>query len=666
MASVWYVGPFDKRDILGRTFDISNGWSLPESVFTGPELAIIDSDPWFLLGQPDGPRTDPAPPITSPVAADPGYLYYSEVKRMYDYFVANGGGGVNVPDNSVTPAKLAVLTGATVPGATLFYRGDGQWILPTNTTYSSLTLAEAQTGTATTTRGVNADLFKQILYWYLTGNAATAPGAFGQQMMAAATQAAARSALGTDQVDNTSDANKPISSATATALAGKLDKITNLTSRVLTIDASGVQTSLPYSSASATANSVALRDANGRVKIADGSAAADAASKGQMDTALALRQLLTEKGAANGYVPLDSNGKIPAAYIPALAINEYLGPVASQAAMLALTGQRGDWVIRTDQNNTEFRLSADDPTVLANWVQINPAGGGGGSGAVSSVAGRTGAVILSAADISDTTADTRSIITAANFAAVKALLALGNVNNTADSAKPVSTAQQNALDLKANAANPAFTGTPTGLAKAHVGLGLVDNTADVDKPVSTPQAAAIALKYSTPTVGEGSNRVLVRNSGNTNTTVVFASSSAASTMMFRDANSRSSIGTPTVPSEIANMQYVDGAIATAQAVGINAQSGTAYTLAATDANKAVECTNAAAITVTIPTDAQATITAGTIIEVTQEGAGQVTVIPFDGSVTVTGAELFKTRKQYSSLILRKRGANNWRITGDFA
>ena len=211
MASVWYVGPFDKRDILGRTFDISNGWSLPESVFTGPELAIIDSDPWFLLGQPDGPRTDPAPPITSPVAADPGYLYYSEVKRMYDYFVANGGGG-------------------------------------------------------------------------------------------------------------------------------------------------------------------------------------------------------------------------------------------------------------------------------------------GGSGAVSSVAGRTGAVILSAADISDTTPNTRSLLVAADYAAVKTLLSLGNVSNTSDANKPVSTAQQTALNLKANAASPAFTGTPTGLVKAHVGLGNVDNTADSAKPISTAQQAALNAK----------------------------------------------------------------------------------------------------------------------------------------------------------------------------
>jgi hypothetical protein len=42
-----------------------------------------------------------------------------------------------------------------------------------------------------------------------------------------------------------------------------------------------------------------------------------------------------------------------------------------------------------------------------------------------------------------------------------AMVGLGSVNNTADSAKPVSTAQQTALDLKANLASPTFTGTMT-------------------------------------------------------------------------------------------------------------------------------------------------------------------------------------------------------------
>ncbi len=72
---------------------------------------------------------------------------------------------------------------------------------------------------------------------------------------------------------------------------------------------------------------------------------------------------------------------------------------------------------------------------------------------------------------------------------VKGDVGLGNVDNTADTAKPVSTAQQTALDLKAPLASPAFTGTPTGITKSHVGLGNVDNTSDATKQAATLLAA---------------------------------------------------------------------------------------------------------------------------------------------------------------------------------
>ena len=66
-------------------------------------------------------------------------------------------------------------------------------------------------------------------------------------------------------------------------------------------------------------------------------------------------------------------------------------------------------------------------TALAAPTPVTPTGGGGGGGAVDSVNGRTGSVIVTATDIG-----------------------LDAVNNTADTAKPVSTAQQTALDGKQN------------------------------------------------------------------------------------------------------------------------------------------------------------------------------------------------------------------------
>ena len=76
----------------------------------------------------------------------------------------------------------------------------------------------------------------------------------------------------------------------------------------------------------------------------------------------------------------------------------------------------------------------------------------------------------------------------------KSMVGLGNVDNTTDAAKPISTATQTALDLKAPLANPTFTGTVSGVTKAHVGLGNVDNTADASKPISTATQTALDLK----------------------------------------------------------------------------------------------------------------------------------------------------------------------------
>ena len=81
----------------------------------------------------------------------------------------------------------------------------------------------------------------------------------------------------------------------------------------------------------------------------------------------------------------------------------------------------------------------------------------------------------------------------------KSMVGLANVDNTADLSKPISTDTQAALDLKAPLANPAFTGTVSGVTKSMVGLANVDNTADADKPISTATQTALDAKYDTAT-----------------------------------------------------------------------------------------------------------------------------------------------------------------------
>lgn len=130
----------------------------------------------------------------------------------------------------------------------------------------------------------------------------------------------------------------------------------------------------------------------------------------------AARALLDDADAATMLRTLgltDGAGKLLASLMPALAINDVF-PVASQAAMLALTAERGDVAIRTDIAAT-FILAADDPATLANWKQLPlPAG------VVMQVAGLSGpsitgpqiktALAIALADITDASANGRSLL----------------------------------------------------------------------------------------------------------------------------------------------------------------------------------------------------------------------------------------------------------------
>lgn len=79
----------------------------------------------------------------------------------------------------------------------------------------------------------------------------------------------------------------------------------------------------------------------------------------------------------------------------------------------------------------------------------------------------------------------------------KSQVGLGNVNNTSDEDKPVSTAQKEYIDSKTKEVDDKVTGhtenteNPHNVTKEQIGLGNVDNTKDVDKPVSNAQKTYI-------------------------------------------------------------------------------------------------------------------------------------------------------------------------------
>jgi hypothetical protein len=111
-----------------------------------------------------------------------------------------------------------------------------------------------------------------------------------------------------------------------------------------------------------------------------------------VDARLTGYQATSAKDTANGYAGLDSSGKLSTSALPALALTE-TSVVASQVAMLALTAQPGDLAVRTDLNKT-FILVTSPASTLGNWQELLTP-----TDTVTSVAGKSGAVTLAAADI---------------------------------------------------------------------------------------------------------------------------------------------------------------------------------------------------------------------------------------------------------------------------
>jgi hypothetical protein len=155
--------------------------------------------------------------------------------------------------------------------------------------------------------------------------------------------------------------------------------------------------------------------------------------------------------------------------------------------VLVETGTTGtDWVRQTA---TEYATSAGGPTTdRRTWVRqrqsttwgawtlvFNSAGAidptARAASGVTSVATRTGAVILTSADLTDAGTTGKTLLQATTTAGARSTLSLDQVNNTSDVNKPVSTAQQAALDAKVSIAT-ASNSTVYGKDGSGVQIGL--------------------------------------------------------------------------------------------------------------------------------------------------------------------------------------------------
>jgi hypothetical protein len=170
---------------------------------------------------------------------------------------------------------------------------------------------------------------------------------------------------------------------------------------------------------------------------------------------------LSEKGVALGVATLDASGYVPTSQLPPLA-KITVNAVADQAARLALTVEPGDIAIQSD-NGTTYVLQSSPASNNANWKEISA------TAAISAAVSAHESDTTNVHGISDTsilvtttgtqTLTNKTITSPAGL--VKSDVGLGNVDNTSDVDKPISTATQSALDLKAPLNSPSLTGVPT-------------------------------------------------------------------------------------------------------------------------------------------------------------------------------------------------------------
>jgi hypothetical protein len=125
-------------------------------------------------------------------------------------------------------------------------------------------------------------------------------------------------------------------------------------------------------------------------------------------------------------------------------------------------------------------------------------------------------------------------------------------------------------------------------------------------------------------------------------------------------------GTPISAARLTVMETgiedADTRLTSLETLAISAQTAS-YTLVLADAGKVVEVTSASATNVTVPQNSSVAFPVGTVIEVCQLGAGQVTIVQGTGA-TLRTANGLKLRAQYSSASLRKNATNTWVVAGD--
>lgn len=99
----------------------------------------------------------------------------------------------------------------------------------------------------------------------------------------------------------------------------------------------------------------------------------------------------------------------------------------------------------------------------------------------------------------------------------------------------------------------------------------------------------------------------------------------------------------------------------------NTQTGTSYSLQASDSGKVLLFTNSSAVTFTIPALGIAPTAGGIMqVDILQFGTGKVTLAPSGGASIGSKASYKSTGGQYSTSTLLNVGTDSWAYFGDIA
>jgi hypothetical protein len=228
------------------------------------------------------------------------------------------------------------------------------------------------------------------------------------------------------------------------------------------------------------------------------------------------------------------------------------------------------------------------------------------------------------------------------------------LGNDANFATTVSNSLGNKLDSSTASStyapinSPTFTGTVNGISKSMIGLGNVDNTSDLNKPISTATQTELDLKLDSSDFTYSSISIPVYSS--------IANLPSASDNHGRWAHVHDN----------GSMYFSHGGSwyralsETDLYVSTNSQTSS-YTVLTSDLGKMIEMSSGGTLTINDSSD----FPVGFTVNILQTGSSQVTIAGSAG-VTINATPGLKLRAQWSSATIVKRGLNLWVAMGDLS